>query len=107
MTPKSVANHNPIPVEIDVFYSQRRALREPHTRSIQDGHHQTLAAGQTAQYELYVLTREYHRKQGRPYGAHDFIQPAERLPVNLTIKEKQALSAWFCVDALTRPSVAR
>lgn len=53
-----------------------------------------------------LVAREHDRQARRALGAHDVVEPRHVHAEHIAIEEQSALSAWFCVDAATWPSVA-
>ncbi len=94
--------------EVDVLDAQAAALEQAQAGAVEQRGHQprrAVAAGASTARDL--VAREHDGSRGGALGAHELVEPRQLGPEDVAVQEQEGASAWFCVEAATRPAVAR
>jgi hypothetical protein len=97
----AVPNREFAPIKIDVLDPQLDTLHESQACPIHQRRHKPHGTAESRQQRGHLGTGEDDRHANGTLSPDDLVHPGEPLPEHHLEENRIALSAWFCVDALT------
>src|SRR5262249_37575162 len=82
-------DHDLAPLEINVLHPEPAAFEEAEPRAVQEERHQPLRPFHASQNRPDLVPSEDEGKARRAAGSDEIVQPVERGPEDLAIKEKK------------------
>jgi hypothetical protein len=103
----AAAHHDQVGAEVHVLHAEAAALQNAKAGPVEEAGHEPRGPGEPLEHGPHLLAREDDRQALRALRAHDFVEPRQVDRQHFSVEEQEPLSAWFWVEAATRPSTAR